>query len=433
METDESGLLKTSISRQFDANADTREQVLAGTDRLLSESRNTGELVAVGMLHLLGIDWVNNHLGNRAGDLIIEHVLFLLRHTLGQEATVGYLGESEFALVLLVKHEIFAISTCNRLLTVSTSALEKTGLPLTAHLGLSIAPTDDTDSASLLRNASTAARLARQKSSQTVERFGRDEGSPQERSNDLSWYLPGSLQRNEMFLVYQPVISLQSGSVVKQEAFIRWKHPTRGLIGAGEFIPVAEQGGFITELDTWVLNQANSEALMRQKSGMTKVPVAVNISMSRFSQPDFVETVSSMLTDSGALPLTIELGPGNASTLSHIYGFRPQIHDIRQLGVQVALDDLTIGYNALDYLRAIPVDAVKFQCRSFAQSAEQSNAILIVKAITELAHELGIRVTAEGVETAEQLEIIRSLGIDEAQGYFFGIPQPASVNILPPA
>jgi diguanylate cyclase (GGDEF)-like protein len=412
-----------------------REQFLEKLRQALANSGyNEGQL-AVYCISLGRMQWVNERLGRAAGDSIVQYISFLLQNTLGPDALISHLGGVEFAIAYPISHEILASATSSRLSAVFSSAMSRVGLPISAHLGLSISPSDDTNPTSLLNNAVMAARVARQKGSSTVERFNSERRIHSEIRNDLAWFLPGSIERDEMFLVYQPVVDLKTGKVVRQEALARWQHPTRGLISPVDFIPLAEEDGFITTLDTWALHKACAEVLVRGRhnAGSQRLPISVNVSASQFSEPNFVRMVAAVLEDAGGYPHLIELELTESSMITNLEATRDRMNELRGLGVTIALDDFGVGYASLDYLRELPLDAVKVDRAFFHKIDERPQAVKILKAITQLSHDLGMRVTAEGIETEAQLQLIRDMGVDEAQGYLLGRPEAKSGNTRGPA
>lgn len=408
-----------------------REQFLESLRQALSNHDSDTHQLAVSCISLGRMQWVNERLGRAAGDSIVRYISFLLQNTLGPDALISHLGGVEFAIAYPISHEIFASATSARLLSVFSSAMSRVGLPISAHLGLSISPSDDKDAIPLLNNAVMAARVARQKGSSTVERFNSEQRISSEIRNDLAWFLPGSIERDEMFLVYQPVVDLKTGTVVRQEALARWRHPTRGLISPADFIPLAEEDGFITTLDTWALHKACAEVLVRGRHNRSsaRVPISVNVSALQFSEPNFVRMVAAVLEDAGSVPHLIELELTESSMVTNLEATRDRMNELRRLGVTIALDDFGVGYASLDYLRELPLDAVKVDRAFFHQIDQRPQAIKILKAITQLSHDLGMRVTAEGIETEAQLQLIREMGLDEAQGYLLGRPEARSSSM----
>jgi diguanylate cyclase (GGDEF)-like protein len=401
-----------------------REQFLERLRQALAKCESDGNQLTVSCISLSRMQWVNERLGRAAGDSIVKYTTFLLQNTLGPDALISHLGGVEFAIAYPIRHEIFASATSARLLAIFSSSMSRVGLPISAYVGLSISPTDDQDALALLNNAVMAARMARQKRSSGAERFNSEQRISSELRNDLAWFLPGSIERDEMFLVYQPVVDLKTGTVVRQEALARWRHPTRGLISPAEFIPLAEEDGFITTLDTWALHKACAEVLVHGKNtGSGRLPVAVNVSALQFAEPNFVRMVGAVMEDAGSVPHAIELELTESSMVTNLVATRDRMNELRKLGVTIALDDFGAGYASLDYLRELPLDAVKVDRAFFHEIDERPQAIKILKAITQLSHDLGMRVTAEGIETDSQLQLIKELGVDEAQGYLLGRPE----------
>jgi EAL domain-containing protein (putative c-di-GMP-specific phosphodiesterase class I) len=243
-----------------------------------------------------------------------------------------------------------------------------------------------------------------------------------QQETDLRW----AIDRGELRLHYQPVFDLQSGEVGGVEALIRWQHPERGLLPPSEFIQAAETNGLVVPLGEWVLREACRAGQQWRERGAGQTPiVGVNLSARQLQEPGLVESVAAALAASGLAPSLLELeitesvvvmdGPAALRTLA----------ELRALGVRLAIDDFGTGYASLSYLRDIPVDAVKID-RSFVAGIGRSRSNLaIVRAIVGLAHDLGLVVTAEGIETLEQRTIAQSLGVDRGQGYYFARPLPA--------
>jgi EAL domain-containing protein (putative c-di-GMP-specific phosphodiesterase class I) len=229
-----------------------------------------------------------------------------------------------------------------------------------------------------------------------------------------------AIDSDALHLAYQPVFSTDGSRVVGAEALARWNHPERGAIGPAEFIPIAEHSGLILPLGEWALRRACLDA------AAWSVSVAVNVSPLQFRRPDFVEMVQRILTETGFDPTRLELEITESTLLGNVEGAEAAMHRLKALGVRLALDDFGTGYSSLLYLRRFPFNKLKID-RSFIRNIESAaEAAPIVHAIVSLGRGLGMKVTAEGVETAEQHLFLRAAGVHFMQGYRFGEPEPAA-------
>jgi EAL domain-containing protein (putative c-di-GMP-specific phosphodiesterase class I) len=240
-----------------------------------------------------------------------------------------------------------------------------------------------------------------------------------------------ALEREEFELQFQPQVDLQGG-LASLEALLVWDNPELGRIAPSEFIPIAEDTGMILSIGSWVLQHACRQVAEWQRMGLQPVPVAVNVSALQFAQPDFVSTVADALTRADALPSAIELELTESLIMRDVQTSASLMRELRELGVKIAIDDFGTGYSSLSYLRRLPADSLKID-KSFLQESEFGPATLaLVRAVVVLAHSTGLTVTAEGVESEDQLEIVREAGCDRVQGHLFGaaLPKLAAEQLL---
>jgi EAL domain-containing protein (putative c-di-GMP-specific phosphodiesterase class I) len=231
------------------------------------------------------------------------------------------------------------------------------------------------------------------------------------------------LDGGELELYYQPEVKA-GGRVVGLEALLGWNHPRLGPTPPQRFIPVAEESGMIVPIGSWVLSQACRQNAAWQREGMADLKVAVNVSATQFSRPDFVETVAQALAASGLSPSLLELELTESMVMRDLDESARQMDRLRALGVGISIDDFGTGYSSLSYLWRLPIDALKID-RSFLKEIDRdANTIPLVRAIVALAHGLGLRVVAEGIETRQQLEALRDAGCDVFQGFLLGEPAP---------
>jgi predicted signal transduction protein with EAL and GGDEF domain len=240
--------------------------------------------------------------------------------------------------------------------------------------------------------------------------------------------LRGALERQELTLYYQPIASISSAQVMGYEALVRWRHPERGLVPPSEFISIAEETGLIVPICAWVLKTACADIAKCPQS----IKVAVNVSPIQFQSDNLVQAVKDALTMSGLSPHRLEIEITESTLMRKDSMTMKQLAELQGLGIQIALDDFGTGYSSLSYLQTYPVQCIKIDGTFVNQLGPLQSAAPIIQAITTLASSLGMRTVAEGVESEEQLNLLRLLGCTEAQGYYFSPPRPAS-EILPQA
>jgi EAL domain-containing protein (putative c-di-GMP-specific phosphodiesterase class I) len=233
-----------------------------------------------------------------------------------------------------------------------------------------------------------------------------------------------ALSHGELLVHYQPLVSLATGLVEGAEALVRWQHPERGLLGAQQFIWVAEASGLITSIDSWVLREACAQAREWRARGHESFRVEVNLSARQFQQADLVAAIERCLKETGLPPEALEIEVTESVAMRNVALSAEILRSLRELGVGVSLDDFGTGYSSLSYLKTLPVDTVKLD-QSFVRDVTTDRGdAAIATAIIAMAHTLGLRVVAEGVETEEQLIFLRNQGCDTVQGYLFSPPVP---------
>lgn len=236
-----------------------------------------------------------------------------------------------------------------------------------------------------------------------------------------------AMSRKEFYLAYQPVMLLDPDLIVGYEALIRWKHPTRGLVSPAEFIPLSEETGLIVEIGRWILNQACQDAVDWDNDRH----VAVNVSPIQFRSADFVETVKTALEMSGLEPSRLELELTETALVEDGELIAKILVELRAIGVRVAMDDFGTGYSSLAHLCEFPLDRIKIDQSFIAAAQSDIHAHAIIKAVVALGRDIGVPTIAEGVETAEQLQLLRDLGCNAVQGYLIGRPEPINNGSLP--
>jgi len=297
--------------------------------------------------------------------------------------------------------------------------MDENELFVTASIGVAIFPTHGQDAAELLRNADLAMYHAKNNGKNDCEVFrAEDRASDLERLR-LENALRRALENEEFELLYQPVVDM-NGKVEGLEALLTWRHPVYGTISPNQFIPIAEETGLIIEFGSWVIRQACLEAARWHESGHPAVRVSVNVSALQFERRDFVEAVSAALALSGLPPACLELELTESYVMRNLPQSAARLTQIRDLGVSIAIDDFGTGYSSLSYLNRLPVDCLKID-QSFLRSLQSPDGSLpVVQSIVRLAHSMNLRVVAEGVETRQELDLVRVLGCDKVQGHVYG-------------
>jgi diguanylate cyclase (GGDEF)-like protein len=390
----------------------------------LSEAEDDVQ-VAVLLIDLDRFKEVNDSLGHDAGDELLREVARRLVATAGT-APVSRLGGDEFAIVLSNTTARQAIEFGHALRSSIEEPCSIRDIPVSvdASIGIALAPGDGTEVTQLIQRADVAMYAAKQARA-GVLRY--DATSDRNDANKLVLMseLRVAVERGELDVYYQPIVTAAGGTLKKVEALVRWRHPTRGMIPPGEFIPLAEHTRLIVDLNQFVLSEAARQCGIWRRQGVD-LGVTVNMTVLDLLERTFASDVDRTLREAGfpASALTIEITEG--AFMREPERVRRTLEALRALGAQVAIDDFGTGYSSLSYLKDLPVDLLKID-RSFITGLPKSEAnTAIVAAAIELAHRLGLQVVAEGVETDEQYECLEALGCDLIQGFLISRPVPAS-------
>jgi len=371
---------------------------------------------------------VNDSLGHQFGDALLDEAAQRLLRCVRDEDTVARLGSDEF-LVLLVNQRTAGDSTliASKILDAIAQPFEIGGreLNVSASIGLTVFPNDGATSADLLRNAEAAMHLAKQQGQNAYHFFTAEMNQRSLERLNIETQLRHALRRNELELHYQPLIELSSGNVVGAETLLRWRNGGLGNPSPGKFIPIAEETGLIVPIGQWALRQACRQALEWQQEGFPPLRIAVNISSRQFVGGTIAAVVEQALLASGLPAHLLELEITEGLLLNDDPHTRQILMQLKKLGVRLSLDDFGTGFSSLSYLRRYHFDVLKID-RSFISDLERKpEAAGLVKTIIALAHNLGLEVIGEGVETPLQAEFIRNRHCHFAQGYLFSKPLPA--------
>jgi diguanylate cyclase (GGDEF)-like protein/PAS domain S-box-containing protein len=383
-----------------------------------------GEILAVHLLDLDRFKNVNDTLGHPAGDCLLKMVSERLRPLVRETDTIARMGGDEFAIVqTAIAQPLDATSLAHRVIEALSApyTIIDHQVIIGASVGIAIGPDDGVTPEQLMRNADLALYRAKGDGRGTYRFFEREMDAQMQTRRHLEDDLRAALPAHQFQLHYQPVVDLASNEVNGFEALVRWRHPERGLLLPGSFIPLAEEIGFIIPLGEWVLREACATAARWPE----ELKIAVNLSPLQFRSSGLVQLVVNALAATGLDAHRLELEVTESTLLQDCEATLSILFQLRALGVRIAMDDFGTGYSSLSYLQSFPFDRIKID-RSFVKDiADRVGSLNIVRAVAAMANGLGMTTTAEGVETEEQLETVKAEGCTEMQGFLFSQPMPA--------
>lgn len=398
------------------------------TDRIrhmIKVSHRARSSFAVALLDLDRFKQVNDTLGHACGDLLLSEVARRLRTTVRESDTVARLGGDEF--VLLMPGNVDAArEVCRRVLVAMREPLHYNDerIDIDASIGIAVFPEHGQDDVSLMRHADLAMYQA--KRTHSGERVFDGETAELNRSHlSLLGEMRTALERGQFELDYQPRLDLQTGLVIGLEGLVRWNHPVRGRVPPGEFIPFAEESGFMREITHWVVACGARFSRELREAGIDLV-VAVNVSALDIENPGFGGEVIALMGEAGVDPRHMCLEITESGLLSESSAALDNLYRLSKSGLELAVDDFGTGYATLRQLQQLPVNVLKID-RSFVNELHRKrNNLTIVRSTIELGKRLGLKVVAEGVETLEELRTLAELGCDEVQGYYLSRPMRSS-------
>jgi len=398
-------------------------------DRLtqaLALSQRNRKQTAVMFVDLDRFKAINDSLGHAVGDLVLKEVAQRLVKQLRIGDTICRIGGDEFVVVLPeAKRSTDAANVAAKIIETLSQPVRAADheLIVTPSIGIAVFPDDGRDAEALIRNADAAMYHAKESGRANYQFFTEQMNQVASRRLALENDLRRALHKGELLVYYQPIVELKGGAVVAHEALVRWQHPSRGVVPPAEFMQLAEDTGLIVGIGEWVLREACRWAtFIGAEHG---VQVAVNLSSRQFNDPKLIELVRRVLADSG-LPARLLMLEVTETTAMHQTDVAAgTLHKLKELGVSLAIDDFGTGYSSLASLRRYPVDRLKIDRSFIADLPADENAKALTGGIVGLAHALGLKVIAEGVETEAQREFLAALGCDFAQGYLTGKPVDA--------
>jgi diguanylate cyclase (GGDEF)-like protein/PAS domain S-box-containing protein len=394
----------------------------------LPGARRHHQHLAVLLIDLDHFKLINDTLGHRIGDGVLLHVAQRLAKLLRESDYVARFGGDEFVVILpAINSPADAATVANKIVSALAAPIEvaEHELHTSPSIGITLFPDDGDDGDTLLKNADTAMYHAKAAGRNNFQFFASEMNRATTERLDLERKLRHALARGELTLHYQPQFDAGSRRPVGVETLLRWNHPNDGMIAPCRFIPIAEQNGMIVDIGEWVLHSACRQMKRWLDDGLAPLRVAVNVSARQLRQRDFCEMVAGALADSGLPPELLEIEITESSVMENPQETIGILQKLSSMGITLAIDDFGTGYSSLAYLKLFPIDHLKID-RSFVADIEHDlNDRTIAFGTIALAHSLGLKVVAEGVETEDQYVLLRGNGCDEIQGYLFSLPLPA--------
>ncbi len=373
--------------------------------------------------------FVNDSLGHKAGDQLLNAMAQRLQSATRETDTVARLGGDEFVLVLPARSdEAMAGGILQRIMDsiAQPLAIAEQTFYLGCSMGVAIYPADGSSAEELIEHADIAMYRAKETGRNNFQFYTAAMNAGMLERLRLESALRSALERDEFVLHYQPQVDLQSGRVVGMEALIRWQHPQLGMVSPLRFISLAEETGLIVPIGAWVLRTACAQNQAWQQAGLGPLRIAVNLSARQFAQPGLAQSIGAALAESGLAPQYLDLELTESLVMTDVERTIEVLRELKALGLQLSIDDFGTGYSSLSYLKRFPIDVLKIDQSFVRDITHHPDDALIVMSIIALAHNLKLHVIAEGVETQEQLDYLQQHGCDEMQGYFFSRPVPAA-------
>jgi len=396
-------------------------------NRAIAHARRANQSFAVLFVDLDHFKKVNDGLGHSAGDVLLRAAAARLLNCGRQEDTIARLGGDEFVIVLEnLQQEERAAMLARKILDALMPPFQIEGHEcfITASIGISVFPKDGEDAETLLKNADTAMYRAKDKGRDLVQFYGRDMHVRALERLTLEQSLRYAVERQELELHYQPQMELQGGRIIGVEALLRWRHPQRGLISPMEFVPMAEETGLIETIGEWVLRTACEQARAWRCEGLPPLRMAVNLSPRQFLRPGMVNLIGRILRETEMEPGHLDLEITEGLLMKDVEGSIVTLRTLKAMGVRLSIDDFGTGYSSLSYLKRFPIDQLKID-KSFVDDVNNNqDDTAITLAVISLAHNMRLKVIAEGVENQAQLVFLQNNLCDEIQGFYLSRPVP---------
>ena len=400
------------------------------SDRLMQAvalARRNKKMIAVMLLDLDRFKEVNDTLGHRLGDQLLVEVSRRLRYGIREADTISRLGGDEFAVILSEISDIGSAAQIAQhfIYTVSEPfEIEGHEIYITTSIGITIYPADSDDVEPLLKNADTAMYYAKSRGKNNFQFFTNEMNRRIIEKLFIESKLRHALEQKEFQLYFQPQVETKTGYIVGMEALLRWINPELGDMPPSKFIPVAEDTGLIIPIGEWIIQEACRQARAWQEEGLPMLNLSINLSARQFHKQTIIETISGLLKETGFDPHQLELEITESVIMQDVDENIETLRRLKDLGLRLSIDDFGTGYSSLNYLKRFPIDVLKIDQSFVMDITSDPENSSVVSAIIALAHSLNLKVIAEGVETAEQLDFLKERGCNEVQGYYFSKPIP---------
>jgi diguanylate cyclase (GGDEF)-like protein/PAS domain S-box-containing protein len=401
-------------------------------DRLtlaLAHARRNKRLLAVMFLDLDRFKNINDTLGHERGDQFLKNIAERLKNLFREGDTIARLGGDEFALILPEINQMHdAVKIAQRIMETIKQpwSLANHEFHTTISIGIAVYPNDGEDVETLLKNSDIAMYRAKERGRDNYQFYNSTMSDKILEKLELENSLRQALEHQEFVLYYQPRVNINLGQIVCMEALIRWQKPDQGLIAPDKFIPLAEESGLILPIGEWVLKTACAQNKAWQEAGFSNMCVAVNLSSRQFQQQNLVKMIAQVLKETGLEARWLELEITEAAAMQDVDYTIKTLRSLGEMGVHIFIDDFGIGYSSLNYLKRLPINALKIDKSFVKDITTDANDAAIVSTIINLGQNLKLKVIAEGVETEKQLLFLKEQGCDEIQGYLISKPMPAA-------
>jgi len=394
----------------------------------LKQASRDHHMVAVMYLDLDNFKEINDSLGHASGDELLTAVAQRLKTCLRDSDTIARLGGDEYCILLSKtdsEDDITVIAKKTILAFRQPFVIDDHTIHTSTSIGISLYPSDGNDPEALIKNADMAMYNAKKRGKNNCQFYNPAMNTRALERMKLTNSMRRGIKSGELVLHYQPQVSLDTGKVRYAEALVRWQNPETGMLAPMQFIPLAEESGLISEIDEWVLRTACAQNREWQKAGYSEICVMVNLSPRHFQRPDFMETVSDILEETGLPSQSLGIEITERTVMKDIELTIPSLTKLSKTGVRFCIDDFGVGYSSLNYLKKLPVQMLKIDKSFILGLSSDPDYKTITNAIINLAHSLKLKVVAEGVENEDQLAFLQILRCDEAQGFHFSRPVPA--------
>jgi len=396
--------------------------------RMMMKAKRNRTYVAVLFLDLDRFKKINETLGHEIGDKLLLEVAKRLENCVRKSDTVARLGGDEFGVILDDLRDVKFVAVVARKFLQALSKpiiIQEYELYATSSIGISLYPDDSEDVDVLLRCADTALYRAKEAGKNNYQYYTADMNTRAFEFLLLESGLRKALDNNELVVFYQPLIDLETNKLLGMEALLRWKHPEKGMISPGDFIPLAEETGLIEPIGEWVLRAACTQNKEWQDAGYPPVKVSVNMSARQFNKKNITELIGDILQETGLNPEYLGIEITESVIMQDVKSTIAKLKKMHKMGITLSIDDFGTGYSSLSYLKLFPIDNLKIDQSFVFNITSDSTDAAIAASVILLAHSMNLKVVAEGVETKEQLEVLRQQGCDYVQGFLFSRPLPS--------